>query len=851
MFASRHAAQLLAVAVSLCLANSARAATAGEARARDLAKEDAQERAQIAGTVRDSSTSTPQAGVSVLLDDRLVAVTGTDGQFRIRGVAAGVYRIGFRRVGYRPRTISVNVAPGERRELDVRFDAEAVPIGLVSVVAASRRPQRLLDAPAAITVVDPARMRDLAAFGQLPLLVADLPGVHVQQGGAFEFNLNTRGFNFTNNRRMLVLVDGRDVSVPLLGNQEWSDFSLLDDAVRVELVRGPGSALYGASAFGGVLAITTPQVREAQGPRATVSGGSPSTARADVRYGAVADGGGWGARIAAGGMRGASWDVSRTDSLALRREYGTEYGVPRAPAPGYEFVPLAGQRTGAPLGVSSIASGSIDPTDAWYANLRTDRYLHSGAALTLEGGVSHAARMMSTVSTGRSQTAEANRPWARLAWTDSSFTLFAYYNARSGSDQSLSTPNTLRNRSSTVHAEGQYDFRRRDGRAGLTVGASARETRVDTDGSLLSAAGDGSATQYGALFGQAELALRPDVRLIAAARGDVGSRDPKQFSPKVALVWSPRPMHSLRAAFAQGYLVAPPLARFLEYEAGPPLDLRALEAGLRASPLGPALLGVPQGTLFTQSASVPLLALGNPDLRPERVSSVEAGYKGQFARAFVSVDAYTSRLDGFLSQLLPGANAAFAPWTAPDAIPDVARAAVQGAVLATLGAGITRRADGTTAYVLSGGNAGRATERGVEVDVRFQLTPMVSADMNYTRYDFSLADGSFTPGDSVLPNTPANSGNASITLQHPRGTRARLALRAAESFGWRSALWWGPVPASMTVDLVLSHAFASGLIASIAGNNILDQARYQFYGGSLVRRRVLASLSWTGAASRQ
>lgn len=839
MIASRHVAGLLlAATIPLCRATIAEAATP------------TQELARVAGTIRDSSSGAAQEGVSVLLDDRLVALTRAGGQFRIDGIAAGAHRLGFRRVGYRPRTIPVTLVAGESRTLDVRFDAQAVPIGLVTVVAASRRPERLLDAPAAVTVVDPARIRDLAPFGQLPLLVADLPGVHVQQGGAFEFNLNTRGFNFTNNRRMLVLVDGRDVSVPLLGNQEWSDFSLLEDAVRVELVRGPGSALYGASAFGGVLAITTPQVREAQGLRTTITGGSPSTARADIRYGVVADGGRWGARIAAGGMRGTSWDRSRTDSLALRREYGTDYGVPRAPAPGYEFVPLAGQATGAPLGASSAATGRLEPTESWYANLRADRYRAAGGALTLEGGVSRTERMMSTVSTGRSQTIEATRPWARVAWTDSSFTLFAYYNARSGVDQSLSTPTQVRNRSGTLHAEGQYDLRRRDGRAGVTFGASVRETRVNSFGTLLSTEGDGSSTRYGALFGQAELQLHPRLRLIAAARGDASTRDASQFSPKAALVWSAAPAHTVRATFAQGYLVAPALARFLEFEAGPPLDLRPLEAGLRASPLGPALQGVPQGTLFTQSASVPLLALGNPNLRPERVNSFEAGYKGQFARVFVAIDAYASRLDGFLSQLLPGANPDFMPWTAPGAVPDVARDALQQAVLGTLGTGITRRRDGSTAYVLSGGNAGRASERGVEVDARWQLSRSLSLDANFTRYDFNLVKGSFIAGDSVLPNTPANAGNASLTYQHARGTRARVALRAAEAFAWRSALWWGPVPSSATVDVVLAHTLAPGLSANVAGTNILDQARYQFYGASLVRRRVLVSLSWSGAAVR-
>ena len=67
-----------------------------------------------------------------------------------------------------------------------------------------------------------------------------------------------RGFNDPFNRRVLTLVDGRDVSMPSLGTQEWAAIGFpLDDLESAELIRGPGSALYGTDAFNGVLDLIT------------------------------------------------------------------------------------------------------------------------------------------------------------------------------------------------------------------------------------------------------------------------------------------------------------------------------------------------------------------------------------------------------------------------------------------------------------------------------------------------------------------------------------------------------------------------------------------------------------------
>ncbi len=799
----------------------------------------------IAGRVRSAPGGPALPGVTILLDGRRVGLTAADGRYRIGAVERGQHVLGLRRIGLRPLDVPVSVGEGEARELDVVYPLQPIVLGEVSVVAASRRPQRLLDAPAAVTVVAPERVADLAQLGQTPLLVADLPGVHVRQSGAFEFNLNARGFNTTTARRTLVLIDGRDVSVPLLGSQEWSDFTLLDDATRVELVRGPGSALYGANAFGGVLAITTATVRQSQGTRLSVSGGSPFTTRADVSRSVMLPGNRWGLRGSAGAMRGMSWDESRTDSLALAREYARA-GVPtpRAPAPGYEFLPLPSQSTGAPVGVSAIARGDVDPVTGWYAQGRVDRYGSSGRTLTAEAGTAHTEGLLSTVNTGRSLTQTSNRPWARVALSDSVSSVFAYYSGRFGDGTALAAPVASRDRSGVLHVEGQYDWRLPRDRGRLTLGGSARDVFLDTDGTLLSADGDGSHTQYGAVFSQLDVALASRLRAVVAARTDISSRDATQFSPKFGLVFAPSSRHSIRATVARGYLVPPLLGRFLELTAGPPLDLRGLEAGLRASPLGPVLAGVPAGTLFTNSAAVPLLALGADDLGTERNTTYELGWKAQVRTLFLSAHLYHNRMDGFLSPLLPGGDLRRAAWSAPAAVPEAARAALEGAVLGAAGRGLTRLANGSTAFVLSGGNAGRARERGVELEAQWRPDTRWTFDANYAGASFSIDAGSFIPGDTVVANTPRHTANASAAFTASDGTRARVGLRAASAFDWRSAVWVGRVPSMASLDGSVSRPLTPTLRASLVGTNLLDQQRYQFFGGSLVRRRVLASLTW-------
>ena len=167
-----------------------------------------------------------------------------------------------------------SVSANQTVEVNADMNTKALELGNVTVYGASRRTEKITEAPAAVSVIGMEDIRLNSDVGGIPKLLASQPGVDLVQSGVNDFNLNTRGFNSSITRRVLVLLDGRDLGAAFLGQQEWGDVSVpLEDLAKLEFVRGPGSALYGTNAFNGVLNMTTLSPQQALGTKVKISGG--------------------------------------------------------------------------------------------------------------------------------------------------------------------------------------------------------------------------------------------------------------------------------------------------------------------------------------------------------------------------------------------------------------------------------------------------------------------------------------------------------------------------------------------------------------------------------------------------
>ncbi|HEY7482079.1 MAG TPA: TonB-dependent receptor plug domain-containing protein, partial [Gemmatimonadales bacterium] len=239
----------------------------------------AQETGTVSGTVTRAADGGALSSVSVSIPEiGLSTITGTNGNYTLRRVPVGPQTVVFRWLGYRPTEVQVVVEADRTVTADAALEAVVISLGEIVVEGASRGPERIVEAPAAISVVPQEVLQNVAVTGQAPMALQSVPGVDIVQSGVNDFNVNARGFNSSLNRRVLTLQDGRDLSIAFLGSQEWNGMTQpLDDLGKVEMVRGPGSALYGANAFSGVINITTPEAREVLGSKLTIAGGELET----------------------------------------------------------------------------------------------------------------------------------------------------------------------------------------------------------------------------------------------------------------------------------------------------------------------------------------------------------------------------------------------------------------------------------------------------------------------------------------------------------------------------------------------------------------------------------------------
>ena len=124
-------------------------------------------------------------------------------------------------------------------------------------VAGAKHPQKIREAPASITVLT---QEDIQAYSVLTLeeLFRIVPGMDVIYISPAHKQVGIRGFFPIAAHTVLVLVDGREVNVNFMGGVFWNLLPIgIDDVERIEVIRGPGSALYGANAYSGVINIIT------------------------------------------------------------------------------------------------------------------------------------------------------------------------------------------------------------------------------------------------------------------------------------------------------------------------------------------------------------------------------------------------------------------------------------------------------------------------------------------------------------------------------------------------------------------------------------------------------------------
>ncbi len=485
-----------------------------------------------------------------------------------------------------------DLALGSEREDDIYEE---------QVVSASRFAQSPLDAPNSTTNItkQDIRLSGLTNVGELMRRVA---GMDVMTTTPGDVQLGVRGFNQRLSPRVLTLINGRSVYLDPLGTTFWSILPLdVEDIERIEVIRGPASALYGADAFSGIINIITRAPGDQPETRGVIGFGNGGQIHGHVSTNGRA--GRLGYRLSVGYNRANRFTLEVGED---RLDYTPTTSTPNIARNALQASASLRYRFSREV-ETYFEAGINDNTQNFQATGPLRDYTSRGPTSFMMGGV-------------RSSWGSFRIFWNRIS---SQARLAA---AQFGGD---SLQNTFI--SNTVDMEGEFA---REFHLGvdhnLHLGGAYRLKTIEWD--YLQS---DQTEHHGALFFQDTMSVGI-LRLAASFRVDFHPLlDKPVFSPRGAIVLRPTDGSAVRASVGTAFRTQTFLESYLALPNPTPV------AGIDVIALG----SEPAADL-----------IGTPRLTPERILSAEVGYRNADSEYFdIDVSAYFNRVQDLviLSQVRP------------------------------------------------------------------------------------------------------------------------------------------------------------------------------------------------------
>src|SRR5687768_1651870 len=242
--------------------------------------------AQTPGTITGRATDAESgeglasAGVEVISASGRVVATGlTDqqGNFRIANVPSGTYSVVFSHIGYQTTRIAdVRVVGGETTMTGAAMASSAFVLNPV-VISVSKKAEKAVGAIQEVNTVGEEAI-EVRPSTTLVDHLRNTPGVDIMTTGVQATNVVVRGFNNIFSGALHTLTDFRIAGVPSLRVNFLHFLPQTDDDIsRIEVVLGPGSALYGPNTANGVLHFITKSPLDEQGSVVSIAGGHHGT----------------------------------------------------------------------------------------------------------------------------------------------------------------------------------------------------------------------------------------------------------------------------------------------------------------------------------------------------------------------------------------------------------------------------------------------------------------------------------------------------------------------------------------------------------------------------------------------
>jgi len=555
----------------------------------------------ISGTVTDmTGLGLSAVEVEVLRADGSVVAgefSTTSGAFRITGVPTGTYTVQFTLPGWElVQEEGVTVLSGETTSVSAGLAERSFNLNPITVTT-SKRIEKALDAPAAVEVVSREAIEARPTVTPVDH-VKEQAGVDFVATGLQSNYVVVRGFNNVFSGATLNLTDFRISRVPSLRvNISHFNPTTNADLDRVEVVLGPGSALYGPNAANGVIHFLTQSPIDDPGLNLSVAPGvrhqgenQPDNFDSSTEWTGQAEGRvAWANEARTFGIKVSGSYFGGTDFVYNDPEEVSQKGVANSCAEaGYDArnadcFQLAGDLTSCNpiLGctdpsdqaalqtrVDNIAGGRDYDLKRWGFDVRTDFRPSDESSIILSGGRTQAINSVDLTGIGAGQVQNWGYSYlqGRFNWKR----LFGqvFWNGNDNDESYLlQSGRPLLDKSYQTVAQLQHGLDINP-QHGLTYGLDFLYTQPKSEGTINGRhEDDDDVTEFGGYM-QYDGHLSDKWNVVAAARLDDNSRlEDLVFSPRAAIVFKPTPERSIRASYNRAFSTPNTLNLFLDLSA--------------------------------------------------------------------------------------------------------------------------------------------------------------------------------------------------------------------------------------------------------------------------------------------
>ena len=507
----------------------------------------------ISGIITDAELGDPLIGANVIIQGTTVgASTDLDGNFSITSDTPLPWTLDISYTGFAPQTLTVS---GGQTGMSIELQPSAL-IGQEVVVSASRRREKVQEAPASISVFNDRKLE--ATPNENPVrAIINAPGVTVQQQSAGRINIQLRGDGGLFGSASFPILDYRSLTGPGLGTFDALNSPINNlDIERIEVVRGPGSALYGPGVTAGVIHFISKSPIDKPGTSIELIGGELNTFGGSFRHATkVSDK--FGFKINGVFKRGDEFTLDINDpedaeqiallSTTITRPTITN-DVVDATIPGQVLL------TERDLDPDGDGNPLQDHWDQQSLTASLEFRPQDDLSVNVAGGWNQASAVFyNSQGEGLTQTREL---WGQARVQKGGLFAQVFYLDNNGTSDDrptflYQTGNETGIARKQFEAQAQYNFDTPNLlNAVWTAGIDYRTSIANGNNQVYGRNEDDDDFSIVGAYIQGKFALGEKLDLVLAARGDrFNFLDDTGFSPRAVLVWKPSPRHTIRGGF--------------------------------------------------------------------------------------------------------------------------------------------------------------------------------------------------------------------------------------------------------------------------------------------------------------